>query len=92
MMSVLLPCRRPLPSRKSEREIGRRNREDATGFPISQRTVSDADPLIPPDFAVIVAVPALSPVASPLPLIDATGFGDDDQVIALVRSLVLPLL
>ena len=62
------------------------------GFPISQRTVRVADPLIPPDFAAIVAVPALSPVASPLPLIEATGFGDDDQVTALVRSPVLPLL
>jgi hypothetical protein len=59
---------------------------------LSQRTVSVADPPIPPDFAVIVAVPALSPVASPLLLSDATGFGDDDQVIVLVRSLVLPLL
>jgi hypothetical protein len=51
-----------------------------------------ADPLTPPDFAVIVAVPVLSPVASPLLLTDATGFGDDDQAIVLVRSLVLPLL
>jgi hypothetical protein len=62
------------------------------GFPISQRTVSGADPLIPPDFVLIVAVPALSPVASPLLLTDATGFGDDDQLIVLGRSLVLPLL
>ena len=59
---------------------------------VGQRTVRVADPLIPPDFAAIVAVPALSPVASPLPLIEATGFGDDDQVTVLVRSLVLPLL
>ena len=51
-----------------------------------------ADPLTPPDFAVIVAVPVLSPVASPLLLTDANGFGDDDQAIVLVRSLVLPLL
>jgi hypothetical protein len=34
-----------------------------------QRTVNVADPPMPPDFAVIVAVPALSPVANPLALI-----------------------
>jgi hypothetical protein len=67
-------------------------RPRADGFPISQRTVSVADPLTPLDFAVIVAVPVLSPVASPLLLIDATGFGDDDHVTALVMSVVLPLL
>jgi len=41
---------------------------------------------------MIVAVPALSPVANPLRLTDATAFGDDDQVTVLVRSLELPLL
>jgi hypothetical protein len=57
-----------------------------------QRTVRVADPLVPPDFAVIVTVPALSPVANPPALTDATIFVDDDHVTLLVMSLVEPLL
>ena len=86
----VLDVRCPARSRKRPRRIAASIH--AGRISASQRTVSVADPPIPPDFAVIVAVPALSPVASPLLLRDATGFGDDDQVIVLVRSLVLPLL
>ena len=89
-----MPSQLLLPCLLAQKRVRNRPPESwgVTGFPISQRTVRIADPLIPPDFAAIVAVPALSAVASPLPLIDATGFGDDDQVTALVRSFVLPLL
>ena len=59
---------------------------------LCQRTVSVADPLVPPILAVMVVVPALWPVATPPLSTDATIFEDEDQATALVRSLVVPSL
>jgi hypothetical protein len=49
-------------------------------------TVTVVLPLIVPERALIVAVPAVTPVASPLELIVATAVFDDDHVAVLVRS------
>jgi hypothetical protein len=55
-------------------------------------TVSVADPLTVPDTAVIVVVPAPTPVASPPALIVPTLVAEDDHVEELVMSFVLPSL
>ena len=56
-------------------------------------TVNAADPLIVPEIAVIVAVPAVSVVATPVwILMVATDVFDDVQLAVLVRFCVVPLL
>ena len=54
--------------------------------------MSVAEPVTIPNFALIVAVPALRLVASPVLLTDATILGDADQLALLVKSFVVPLL
>jgi hypothetical protein len=55
-------------------------------------TVSVAEPLMVPDLAVIVAAPAVTPVASPVLLTVATDVFDEVQVAVFVRFWVVPLL
>ncbi|HZW93196.1 MAG TPA: hypothetical protein VFF64_09615, partial [Candidatus Eremiobacteraceae bacterium] len=55
-------------------------------------TVKDAEPLIVPDLAVMVALPGATAVASPALLIVATAAFDEVQVAVLVRFCVVPLL
>jgi hypothetical protein len=55
-------------------------------------TVKVAEPLIVPDLAVMVAVPAVTPVAIPVLLTVATEFFEEVQVAALLRFCVVPLL
>jgi len=56
-------------------------------------TVKVAEPLIVPDLAVMVAVPAVTPVASPvLFTTDATEVFEEVQVAVLLRFCVVPLL
>jgi hypothetical protein len=54
--------------------------------------VRDADPLIAPDEAVIVALPSPAPVAKPEPLTLATVAADELQLAEGVRFCVLPSL
>ena len=61
-------------------------------FNSSHWTVTLAELVTIPDFALIVAVPLLRPVTRPVLLIDATPFGDDDQAAVMVRSCTVPLL
>jgi len=55
-------------------------------------TVNVAEPLIVPDLAVMVAVPAVTPVASPVLLTVATEVFEEVQVAVLLRFCVVPLL
>jgi hypothetical protein len=55
-------------------------------------TVRWADPEINPEDAVKLALPLLTPVASPLELIEAIEEADELQVAELVRFCVLPSL
>ena len=55
-------------------------------------TVRSVEPLMPPDTAVIVAVPAPTLLASPALLIVAAAGVSDDHVAVLVRFCVLPSL
>jgi hypothetical protein len=55
-------------------------------------TVNVAEPLIVPNFAVIVALPCATLVASPPLLTVATDVADEDQVVVLVRFCFVPLL
>ena len=55
-------------------------------------TVSVAEPLMFPDFAVMVAVPWATPAASPELLMVATDVVAELQVAVLVRFCVVPLL
>jgi hypothetical protein len=55
-------------------------------------TVNVAEPLIVPDFAVIVVFPFATLVASPPLLMVAMDFADEVQVAVLVRVCVVPLL
>ena len=52
-------------------------------------TVTVVLPLTAPETALMVAVPALTAVASPLELIVATAVFDEDHVAVLVRSWVV---
>ncbi len=54
-------------------------------------TVKTVDPLIVPDVAVIVEVPAATAVANPAELIVATLVAEEVQVTELVRFAVVPL-
>lgn len=54
--------------------------------------VNVAEPLMEPDVAVIVAVPAATLVARPALLTVATEVADDFHVEVLVRTCVVPLL
>lgn len=54
-------------------------------------TVNVAFPTMPPEVALICAVPAAFPVASPPLRIVATAVADDDHVTELVMSLVAPV-
>ena len=51
-------------------------------------TVSDVEPLIPSIVALMVAVPAATPVASPDELMAAAAVDEDDQCTRLVTSSV----
>lgn len=53
-------------------------------------TVSEAPPLTAPSVAEMFVVPILSPVASPLTVIEATLVADDFQVTTSVTSCMLP--
>ena len=55
-------------------------------------TVSVAEPLIVPDFAVMVVLPFATLVANPLLLIVAIDFADDVHAALLVSVCVVPLL
>jgi hypothetical protein len=55
-------------------------------------TVSAVDPLIVPEVAVIVVVPAVAPVANPPLPMAATEVADEVQIDVVVRFLVVPLL
>jgi hypothetical protein len=56
-------------------------------------TVSVVDPLMEPDLAVMVAVPTVTAVASPVFLVMvATEFLEEVQVAVAVRFCVVPLL
>ena len=55
-------------------------------------TVRDVEPLIDPDVAVMVVVPAAILVARPELLMVATPAAEELQVIELVMFWVLPLL
>ena len=55
-------------------------------------TVSEAVPLIPPELALIVALPAALPVANPVRLMLATAPLLVDQLAVLVRFRVEPSL
>jgi hypothetical protein len=55
-------------------------------------TVNVAEPLIVPDFAVIVALPCATLVASPPLLTAATEDFDEVQLAVVVRFCVVPLL
>jgi hypothetical protein len=55
-------------------------------------TVNVADPLIVPDFAVMVVLPFATLVANPLLLTVAIDFADEVQVAVVVRVWVVPLL
>lgn len=55
-------------------------------------TANTVAPLTVPEVAVIVVVPAATPVASPAVLIVATAAADELQVAELVRFWVLPSL
>ena len=52
-------------------------------------TVSPVEPLIPPEVAWIVVLPAATPVAKPPLVIVATDVVDEVQVTELVRFCVL---
>jgi hypothetical protein len=54
-------------------------------------TVRRVDPLMVPEVAVIVEVPAATAVANPAELMVATLVADDVQVAELVRLAVVPL-
>lgn len=62
--------------------------DTSTGCP----TVRDADPLIAPDAAVIVALPSPTPVARPELLTVATVATDELQLAEFVKICVLPSL
>ena len=53
-------------------------------------TASVADPCPVPDCALIVTVPAPAPLASPLPLIDATLASEELHTTELLMSFVVP--
>jgi hypothetical protein len=55
-------------------------------------TVNVAEPLMVPDFAVMVALPCATLVASPPLLTVAIDFAEEVQVAVLVRFCVVPLL
>jgi hypothetical protein len=55
-------------------------------------TVKVAEPLIVPDWAVMVAVPWATPVASPALFMVAMDVAAELQVALLVRFCVVPLL
>jgi hypothetical protein len=55
-------------------------------------TVRRADPLIVPEVAVIVVVPAATEVASPPELMVAALVAEDVQVTELERLAVVPLV
>jgi hypothetical protein len=55
-------------------------------------TVRRADPLIVPEVAVIVVVPAATEVASPTELMVAALIAEDVQVTELERLPVVPLV
>jgi len=56
-------------------------------------TVNEAEPLIVPDSAVMVVVPAATPVTNPVVLLTvATEGADEVQVTSVVRFCVVPLL
>jgi hypothetical protein len=56
---------------------------------VGEVTVSTVDPVMDPDFAEIVEVPAVSAVANPVPLIVATEVVAELQVTLFVRFCVL---
>lgn len=62
--------------------------DTSTGCP----TLREADALIKPEVAVMVADPMAAPVANPLVPIVATVVGDELQFTALLRFCVLPSL
>ena len=53
-------------------------------------TVKEVDPLIVPEVAVIVEVPAATAVANPAALMVATLVSEEVQVTELVRFAVVP--
>ena len=55
-------------------------------------TVSVAEPVMEPDVAWIVVLPAATPVARPVVAIVATALDEEVHVTELVRFCVLPLL
>ena len=61
-------------------------------FRVGAVTVNFVVPLMLPDLAVMVEVPAAMPVASPAVLTAATEVEDELHVALLVRFCVVPLL
>jgi len=54
-------------------------------------TVKEVDPVIAPEVAVIVELPAATAVANPAALMVATLVSEEVQVTELVRFTVVPL-
>ena len=67
-----------------------------TDIETKEGTFTIAEPLAPPEVAMIVALPIATPLANPwlpgeLPIVTAAVF-EESQVATVVKSLVLPSL
>jgi hypothetical protein len=60
------------------------------GRPVLTATVTAAEPVVEPDAAEIISIPAATPLTRPVAFTVATLVFEDDQLAESVRSCVLP--